>query len=218
MYIKGSELFRAMVSAIDNKDGYTRKHSEEVTQYSLDIARAMNLSEDMLRTIQLAGILHDVGKIGVPDSILRKPGKLTDEEFAEMKQHPVFGALIVGALPGMEHVVLGVRHHHERYDGRGYPDQLAGENIPLIGRIMAVADAYSAMTTTRPYRKGLTERQALAEIQRGLGVQFDPQIGTLFIRLREARAEEAASAATTTPRRRTRSPRAAAELAGAGAE
>lgn len=211
MYIKGSELFRAMVSAIDNKDGYTRKHSEEVTEYSLVIARAMNLSEDMLRTIQLAGILHDVGKIGVPDSILRKPGKLTDEEFEEMKQHPVFGALIVGALPGMEHVVLGVRHHHERYDGRGYPDALAGENIPLIGRIMAVADAFSAMTTTRPYRKGLSERQALAEIQRGLGTQFDPQIGALFINLRENRYEELPPAAPK--RRTTRSAKAAAEVA-----
>jgi diguanylate cyclase (GGDEF)-like protein len=196
VYVKGFDLFRAMVQAIDNKDGYTRKHSEEVTEYSLAMARGLQLGEDMLQTIQVSGILHDVGKIGVPDHILRKPGHLTDEEYNVMQQHPVFGALIVGAMPGMEEVVLGVRHHHERYDGRGYPDKLAGTNIPLIGRIMAVADAFSAMTTHRPYRKAMTERQALLQIRSGLGTQFDPEIGELFIRLRE----EAAPRKSTTPR------------------
>jgi diguanylate cyclase (GGDEF)-like protein len=185
VYVKGFDLFRAMVQAIDNKDGYTRQHSEEVTEYSLEIARALELDESTMQTIQLAGMLHDVGKIGVPDGILRKPGKLTDEEFDQMRQHPVFGALIVGAMPGMDEVMLGVRYHHERWDGRGYPDRLAEKDIPLIGRIMAVADAFSAMTTSRPYRKGLTERQALIEVRKGLGTQFDPEIGELFIRLRE---------------------------------
>ena len=185
VHVKGFDLFRAMVQAIDNKDGYTRKHSEEVTEYSLEIARAMRLDDEMLQTIRLSGILHDVGKIGVPDSVLRKPGRLTDEEFHIMKQHPVFGALIVGAMPGMEEVVLGVRHHHERWDGFGYPDKLVATDIPLIGRIMAVADAYSAMTTSRPYRKGLTERQALKEINANLGTQFDPDLGALFVRIRE---------------------------------
>lgn len=201
VYVKGFDLFRAMVQAIDNKDGYTRKHSEEVTEYSLAMARGLELGEEMLQTIQLSGILHDVGKIGVPDHILRKPGHLTDEEYHVMKQHPVFGALIVGAMPGMEEVVLGVRHHHERYDGRGYPDGLAGTNIPLIGRIMAVADAFSAMTTHRPYRKGMTERQALLQIRSGLGTQFDPEIGELFIRLREEIAPRKA-AAPRAPRKR----------------
>lgn len=199
VYIKGFDLFRAMVAAIDNKDGYTRKHSEEVTEYSLQIARALGHSENQMQTIQLAGILHDVGKIGVPDAVLRKPGKLTDEEFELMRAHPVFGALIVGALPGMDEVVLGVRHHHERWDGRGYPDRLAGEDIPLIGRIMAVADAFSAMTTHRPYRKALTERQALNEVRAGLGTQFDPTLGALFIRIRE---EALAAARRTAARRR----------------
>ncbi len=198
VHVKGFDLFRAMVQAIDNKDGYTRKHSEEVTEYSLEIARAMRLDDETLQTIRLSGILHDVGKIGVPDSVLRKPGRLTDEEFTIMKQHPVFGALIVGAMPGMEEVVLGVRHHHERWDGFGYPDRMAGTDIPLIGRIMAVADAYSAMTTSRPYRKGLTERQALKEIEAHLGTQFDPEIAALFIRTREAKLT-----AKTPTRRRT---------------
>ncbi|MFN3651703.1 MAG: diguanylate cyclase [Armatimonadota bacterium] len=211
IYVKGYDLFRAMVAAIDNKDGYTRKHSEEVTEYSLQIAKAAGMDEAMLQTIQLAGILHDVGKIGIPDAILRKPGNLTDDEYRIMQQHPEFGALIVGAMPGMEEVVLGVRYHHERFDGGGYPDGLRGDEIPQIGRIMAIADAFSAMTTTRPYRKGLTERQALAEIKRGLGTQFDPELGATFIRLREERLAQAAAA------RRPRKPRAkpapAAELA-----
>ncbi len=196
IYVRGHDLFSSMVQAIDNKDGYTRKHSEEVTEYSLEIGRAMNLGDDALQTIQVAGILHDVGKIGVPDAVLRKPGRLTDEEFGQMQQHPVFGALIVGAIPGMEQVVHGVRSHHERYDGKGYPDRLIGQDIPLLGRILAVADAYSAMTTTRPYRKGLTERQALEEIERGLGTQFDPEIGRVFLDLRRA-----ASAAKPTRKR-----------------
>jgi HD-GYP domain-containing protein (c-di-GMP phosphodiesterase class II) len=183
LYVKGFDLFRAMVIAIDNKDGYTRKHSEQVTDYSLQLGRAMGQSEEMLRTIQLTGALHDIGKIGVPDHILRKPGRLTDEELAVMQQHPIFGALIVGAVPGMEAIVAGVRHHHERWDGKGYPDRLAGEEIPLLGRILAVADAFSAMTTSRPYRRPLSTVQALAEIERGLGTQFDPSLGALFVSL-----------------------------------
>jgi HD-GYP domain-containing protein (c-di-GMP phosphodiesterase class II) len=174
----------------------------------------MGFSDDMLQTVQLAGILHDVGKIGVPDHILRKPGHLTEEEFEVMRQHPVFGALIVGAMPGMEEVVHGVRHHHERWDGRGYPDRLAGDAIPLIGRLMAVGDAYSAMTTSRPYRKGLTERQALKEINAGLGTQFDPEIGALFMRLREAKLAEAGGA---TPRPRAARTKPAPEHATAAA-
>lgn len=217
-YAKGFDLFHAMVQAIDNKDGYTRKHSEEVTEYSVSMARALELDEDMIQTIQVSGLLHDVGKIGVPDHILRKPGHLTDEEYQVMKQHPVFGALIVGAMPGMEEVVHGVRHHHERYDGLGYPDGLAGTDIPLIGRIMAVADAYSAMTTHRPYRKGMTTRQALTQIRSGLGTQFDPEIGELFIRLQEEGAPEKPPAARKpatprAPRKRKTEPPAAPQEA-----
>lgn len=200
LHSRGLDLFQAMVTAVDNKDGYTRQHSEEVTEYSLQLAGALQLDDEMLKTIQVSGLLHDVGKIGVPDEILRKPGRLTDEEFRIMAQHPVFGAVLVGSMPGMDEVILGVRHHHERWDGRGYPDKLSGVNIPLIGRIMAVADAFSAMTTCRPYRKGMTEKQALAEIERGLGSQFDPELGALFIQLRQKQSE----AATPNPPRRRR--------------
>jgi diguanylate cyclase (GGDEF)-like protein/putative nucleotidyltransferase with HDIG domain len=214
--IAGLDLFGALLTAIDNKDGYTRKHSEEVTEYSVQIARALGLPPATLETVRVSGLLHDVGKIGVPDAVLRKPGRLEPEEFELMKQHPVFGALIVGAIPEMEEVVLGVRSHHERYDGRGYPDGLVGEEIPLIGRIMAVADAFSAMTTSRPYRKGLSEPQALDEIMRGLGSQFDPAVGALFVQLRrEAAAPAPVSAAKPrAPRKR----KVAAEAAPAPAD
>ena len=133
-----------------------------------------------------AAFRDSLQKSGSPDAVLRKPGGLSEEEFDLIRQHPSFGSLIVGAMPGMDEVVHGVRSHHERWDGGGYPDGLAGEQIPLLGRIMAVADAFSAMTSHRPYRRAMTEKQALAEVLSGLGTQFDPEIGALFVRLREA--------------------------------
>lgn len=181
--VEGFDLLRSLVIAVDNKDRYTRRHSEEVTAYALQIADELELDEEMRRSIHLCGLLHDLGKIGIPDRILRKPGRLTPEETDVMNQHPVIGALIVGSLPGREEVVQGVRHHHERYDGTGYPDGLAGESIPLIARLLSVADVYSAMTTHRPYRKALTRAQALAEIERNRGTQFDPEIAGIFLRL-----------------------------------
>src|SRR5207248_3294999 len=119
------------------------------------IAEELGLSEETMRVIRIGGLLHDVGKIGVPDEVLRKPGRLTDEEFDLMKRHPELGARIVGVMPGMETILDIVRSHHERWDGRGYPDGLAGDAIPMLGRLTAVADAVSAMTTNRPYRKAM---------------------------------------------------------------
>ena len=191
-HLTGFDLFWAMVVAVDNKDGYTRRHSESVTDIAVRLGTAMNMDNQQLETLRIAGTLHDLGKIGVPDSVLRKPGKLTPEEARVMQQHPVFGALIVGALPEMDDVVLGVRHHHERFDGRGYPDGRAGEDIPLIARIIGVADAFSAMTTCRPYRKALSEAEALSQIREGLGTQFDPELGRLFLELYEAHHSEVA--------------------------
>ena len=134
-----------------------------------------------MRDIRIGGLLHDVGKIGVPDEILRKPGRLTDEEYEVMKQHTHLGSLIVGALPGMESVLDAVRSHHERWDGKGYPDATAGEDTPLLGRILAVADAFSAMTTTRPYRKGMDWETALGQIGANVGTQFDPAMAAAFL-------------------------------------
>ncbi len=172
----------AMVTAIDNKDRYTRRHSEEAVDYSLWIAEELGMSEETMRIIRMGGLLHDVGKIGVPTEMLQKPGRLTPEELEVMQRHPRLGALIVNAVPGMDAIVDCVRSHHERWDGQGYPDGLRGENIPLLGRLMAVADAVSALTSNRPYRKGLEWNLAMDELRAHIGTQFDPMFAEAFLR------------------------------------
>ncbi len=167
--LEGFSMLDALVNAVDNKDRYTRRHSEDVMTYSLLIARVLGLDSATQHTVSVAALLHDVGKIGVPDAILRKPGALTEHEFEAIRQHPVMGAVIVAAVPGLEGTLDSVRHHHERWDGQGYPDGLRGEQTPLLARLMAVADAYSAMTSDRPYRKGKTSAQAQAVLEAGAG-------------------------------------------------
>jgi diguanylate cyclase (GGDEF)-like protein/putative nucleotidyltransferase with HDIG domain len=171
----------ALITAIDNKDHYTRKHSDEVAHYALMIAEELGYSSESLRAVRISGLLHDVGKIAVPDDILRHPGKLSQSDWEIMKQHPTFGALIVKDLPYLEDVISGIRSHHERWDGRGYPDGLSGMQIPIMGRLLAVPDTYSALTTNRPYRKGHTPQEALLEIRRSILTQFDPLIAKTFI-------------------------------------
>ena len=171
----------ALVTAIDNKDHYTRQHSEDVTQWASLMARQLEYSSETQRAVRIAGLLHDVGKIAVPDAVLRKPGRLNDDEFNIMQQHPVFGALIVKDVPNLPEVLGGIRHHHERFDGKGYPDKLRGEDIPLLGRLLAVPDCFSAMTTDRPYRKALTWSEAFSEIENGKGTQFDPLMADAFL-------------------------------------
>jgi diguanylate cyclase (GGDEF)-like protein len=191
-YSGGFSALDALVTAVDRRDHYTRRHSEDVTEYSLMIAQQLGLSQDTMRTLRLAGLLHDLGKIAIPDAILRKPSALTDEEYDLMKQHPVYGWLIVSAIPALSETLPAIRHHHERYDGRGYPDALAGEDIPLLGRLMAVADAYSAMTTDRPYRKGMPPSQAVDQLRKGVGTQFDPAMVEAFLIALVNRARAAA--------------------------
>jgi len=173
----------ALITAIDNKDHYTRKHSDEVARYALLIAEELGYSSESLRAVRISGLLHDVGKIAVPDDILRHPGKLSQTDWEIMKQHPTFGALIVKDLPYLEDVISGIRSHHERWDGRGYPDGLSGTQIPIMGRLLAVPDTYSALTTNRPYRKGHTPQEALLEIRRSILTQFDPLIAKTFIEI-----------------------------------
>jgi HD-GYP domain-containing protein (c-di-GMP phosphodiesterase class II) len=173
--IKGFSMLDALVVSVDNKDRYTRRHSEEVMTYSLMIARQLGMSESAQRTLAVASLLHDIGKIGVPDAILRKPGPLTPEEYEAVKHHPEMGAILVSAVPGLESTLDAVRHHHERWDGGGYPFGLAGEAIPLQARLMAVADAFSAMTSNRPYRLGIPVEQALSILQAGAGTHWDPR-------------------------------------------
>ncbi len=173
--LEGFSMLDALVTAVDNKDRYTRKHSEDVMQYCVAIACALGLDEATRQTVRVAALLHDVGKIGVPDAILRKPGKLSETEFQAIQRHPMMGAVIMGAVPGFEETLDAVRHHHERWDGEGYPFGLRGEETPLLARIMAVADAYSAMTTDRPYRKGMGQARALSILEAGAGTQWDAE-------------------------------------------
>jgi diguanylate cyclase (GGDEF)-like protein len=191
------DVFQGLIFAVDTKDRYTKQHSEDVARYSVFLAQRLGLADEVVATIRVAGLLHDVGKIGIPDGILRKPGKLTAEEYAIVKQHVALGDMIVRDLPDIDVVRAGVRHHHERWDGGGYLDGLQGEAIPHLARILAVADAYSAMTTTRPYRKALTPSEALARVAQAAGSQLDPELAMTFVKaMRRRFADESAGRAT----------------------
>jgi hypothetical protein len=173
----------ALASALDASDPYTRGHSDRVTAYAKKVARAMGLSEREIESIEFAGRLHDIGKIGVDRSILRKRSRLNDREYREMQKHPIMGAEIAGKLKFLKKAEGYVSHHHERYDGLGYPDGLRAEEIPIGARIMGVVDAFDAMTSDRPYRPALSVAIAVQELEKGSGKQFDPYITDIFIRL-----------------------------------
>jgi putative nucleotidyltransferase with HDIG domain len=176
----------AFAAAMDAKDSYTQKHSETVSRYSGSIAAGLGLTELEIKRITIAGLLHDVGKIGVPDSILNKPSKLTDEEFEVIKQHPTLGKNILEHMSSIKDVLEYVEYHQERFDGKGYPEGLKGEEIPLGARIVSVADAFHAMTSSRPYRKTpLTLEQAIVELRENSGTQFDPIIVDVFVSMVE---------------------------------
>ncbi len=172
---------RALADALDAKCDYTSGHSLRVSQYALLIGKHMGLTPEEMRDLELGGILHDIGKIGVPESILWKPAKLTPEETAIMAEHPVKSAQIIGDLPSLQKAKRFVMHHHEFMDGSGYPDKLAGDNIPLGARIILVADAYDAMTSDRPYRKAIGHERAIQELKKCAGRQFDPKIVEILV-------------------------------------
>jgi HD-GYP domain-containing protein (c-di-GMP phosphodiesterase class II) len=180
-YVKTFNILEGLVIAVDTKDHYTSRHSEDVARYADFLARRLELDPDTRRAIGSAGKLHDIGKIGIPDAILRKPGRLTDEEYAVVKQHVALGDAIVRDLPDIDLIRAGIRHHHERWDGRGYLDELVGEQIPLVARILAVGDAFSAMTTTRPYRKSLAVEEALKRLEDAAGTQLDARLVEIFV-------------------------------------
>ncbi len=174
---------KSLASAIDAKDEYTRHHSTRVTEFSLKIAAKMGFSEKELGELELAAVLHDVGKIAVPESILNKPGKLTDEEFKLIKEHPVRGEAILSPVIELKEIGRIVRAHHERYDGTGYPDRLKGREIPIGARIMTIADTYDSITSERPYRKAASHRYAVKEIISCSGTQFDPEVVENFLEI-----------------------------------
>ena len=175
------DILQGLVIAVDTKDRYTKRHSEDVARYATFLARRIGLPADDIATLNVAGLLHDVGKIGIPDHILRKPGRLTESELAVVQQHVALGDMIVRDLPDISAVRAGIRYHHEHWDGQGYLDHLAGEEIPVIARLLAVADAFSAMTTTRPYRKALDIREALVRLGDAAGTQLDERLAIEFI-------------------------------------
>ena len=188
-------LADAIAATIDAKDGYTHHHSERVAALSRRIALEIGLSDDQQRPVQLAALLHDVGKIAVPDAILKNlvtgsagyasDGGLTAEEFAEMKKHPMHGVRILANIqgPAVAAVLPGVRYHHERWDGTGYPEGLRGDHIPLLGRLLGVADFYDAVTSARAYRPAIPQAEAITMIVNGAGSHFDPEIVKAVMRL-----------------------------------
>jgi len=189
LFLDLKELFigslHALTNSIDAKDQYTRGHSERVAFISRWIAERIAeheaIDEDEIHRIYLAGLLHDIGKMGIREAVLRKKGKLTKDEIEHIRTHPSIGAGILGDIKQMRSIVPGILCHHERIDGRGYPNGLTGEHIPLVGRIVGLADGFDAMTSKRVYRDALSIEEAMAEIEKGLGTQFDEKIGRIFI-------------------------------------
>jgi len=172
---------RALVAAIDAKDPHTASHSERVTSLARQLGRAVGLSTDRLRILEFSALLHDVGKIGVPEGILLKQDRLNEQEWAIIRQHPIRSAEIVAKVGALAEVATVVRHHHERMDGTGYPDGLAGDAIPYLARVISIVDAYEAMTADRAYRPARTRAQAMDLVSRGLGTQFDRELGEQFL-------------------------------------
>lgn len=177
---------QVLAAAIDAKEPFTAEHSRRVARLSVALGRAMQLPKEEVKFLEWAAQVHDVGKIGVPDSILNKPERLTEEEWQEIRKHPVKGAEIVGRVEQLSYVAEAVRHHHERVDGGGYPDNLHGENIPILARIIAVADAYEVMTADRVYRSHMNGEEACCRLKEGAGTQFDVAIVDTFLQMRPA--------------------------------
>lgn len=172
---------QALVAALEAKDPYTQGHAKRVTDYALVLGRQLDLPEEELRDLHMGALLHDIGKIGTHEEVLNKEGALSPEEETLLREHPLKGTLMVVGIENLSHIVPTILHHHERWDGKGYPGRLRGEQIPLHARIVAVADAFDAMSTNRAYRKALGEESILTELKKGRKKQFDPKLVDLFI-------------------------------------
>lgn len=174
------ELLKSLSETIDARDPHTRGHSKRVARYALAVARRMEWPPDRQHRLEIAALLHDVGKLGVEAFILAKPATLDEKEMAAVRYHPLLGVRILESVQQLTDIIPFIRHHHERFDGSGYPDGLRGEDIPLEARILSVADAYEAITSHRPYRRARTPQEALEEIRKGAGSQFDPRVVEAF--------------------------------------
>ncbi|MGC9973833.1 MAG: HD-GYP domain-containing protein [Gaiellaceae bacterium] len=183
----------ALVTALDARDHYTAGHSATVAVYACDIAKQLGLTKEAQKRAHLCGLLHDIGKIGVPTGVLEKEGPLKLVERQAIENHTEVGATILGRIEGYEAIATAVRHHHERFDGTGYPDQQNGEDIAILARLVAVADAYSAMTSDRPYRTALYGEEARERLERGAGTQFDPEVVKAFVEVLERESESYAA-------------------------
>jgi HD-GYP domain-containing protein (c-di-GMP phosphodiesterase class II) len=192
VFIENSDLYsdqhilfvgtvEALAASIDAKDSYTCGHSQRVAHLGKELALATGMGDEAAERVRIAGLLHDVGKIGVPEAILCKPGRLTEEEFAQIKKHPQIGQRILKDIPFLEDILPGVLYHHERPDGRGYPEGLAGLEVPLIARLLGIADAFDAMSSSRSYRAAMPRDRALDEVRRGAGTQFDAELVPHFL-------------------------------------
>ena len=197
LHDKNEELERAYLDTIgilrqtvEAKDPYTRGHSDRVSEYSVLIGKKLGLDEKTLHILKIGGLFHDIGKIGIPDSILLKESKLSDEEYSQIKNHPMIGVHMLGDAAIFTDILPIVKHHHERYDGRGYPSQLVGDDIPYVARIAAVADTFDAMTSKRSYRDSLPLDVVKQELIRNRGTQFDPEITDVFLGILESNPEE----------------------------
>lgn len=172
---------KALLKALQIKDDYTYGHSMRVAYYSVCLGKELHLSEEEIKCLELSALFHDIGKIGTPDQVLNKPSRLDEDEFQVMKEHPELTGKILSEIDGFEGIAKFAMYHHERYDGRGYPDQLKEDEIPLYSRIILIADTFDAMTSSRPYRKGLDYEIAFQELRDFAGTQFDPKLVEHFI-------------------------------------
>ncbi len=188
-----------MNQLLDLKDLGTGVHSTRLAEWAIRVAQEMGISESGLHDIEVAALLHDIGKIGVPDSILNKPGRLDNQEFDLMKKHPEYGWAVLRILPGLELASLYVLHHHERVDGKGYPGGLQGNEIPIGARIVCVIDAFDAMVSSRPYRRGLPPEEAIRRLHQDSGTQFDSAVVNAFVPIAEADLQAVFAAAGTVP-------------------
>lgn len=192
-----NSLICAFSQLLDLKDLNTGVHSTRLAEWGMRVGGELGLDESHLQNLEVAALLHDIGKVGIPDSILRKPGKLNEEEYALMKKHPEYGWVVLRMLPGFERAALDILHHHEMFDGKGYPAGLRGAEIPIVSRIVSVIDAFDAMVSSRPYRQGLPHEEAVRRLILSSGTQFDPVVVQCFVSFAQSEMANVFAAAGT---------------------